>query len=125
MIKPTEIRKYIDPPAFLQEVVRAVTTKHVEALLAQLPVVAENDYLFNPKDPYLGWKEGFLHWFPVGGERGNAGRIKLAGSPFNPIGERTINAMEALIEMKRGTGRAQDQSDIDALRRLREALGDG
>src|SRR5438445_343874 len=31
----------------------------------------------------------------------HTGRIKLAGAPENPIAERTINAMEALVEMER------------------------
>src|SRR5437763_49439 len=99
MIKPTDIKKFIDPQAFVQQVVKAVTTKAVDSLLAAVPIVGENDYVFNPKDPYQGWKEGLLHWYPVGAERGNAGRIKLAGSAFNPIGERTVNCMESLIEM--------------------------
>jgi hypothetical protein len=101
MIKPTDLRKHVDPAVFVKNIVEAVTTKRVEALLAQLPVVGVNDYVFNPKDPYQGWKEGMFHWYPVGGERGNAGRIKLAGNPENPIGERTINAMEAMIDMMR------------------------
>lgn len=101
MIKPTDMKKFITPHTFIQQVVKAVTTKAVDNLLSGLPIVGENDYVFNPKDPYQGWKEGSLHWYPVGSERGNAGRIKLAGSAFNPIGERTVNCMESLIEMKR------------------------
>jgi hypothetical protein len=85
----------------MREIVNAVTSRRVEALLTQLPITSENEYIFNSKDPYAGWREGRFHWYPVGGDRGNAGRIKLAGSPFNPIGERTINAMESLIEMMR------------------------
>jgi hypothetical protein len=38
---------------------------------------------------------------PVGRDRGNAGRIKLANIPVNPIAERLINGMEALIELHR------------------------
>ena len=101
MIKPTDLRRHIEPHTFAKEVVGAVVTKKIEALIAQLPITGENDYLFNPKDPYAGWKEGAFHWYPVGVERGNAGRIRLAGSPINPIGERTVNGMEALIEMMR------------------------
>lgn len=101
MIKPVDIRKHVDPDKFIQEVLTAVTTKRVDALMAELPIVEDDAYIFNPKDPYQGWKEGFFHWFPVGGERGNGGRIKLAGDPMNPIGERTINGIEALIEMER------------------------
>jgi hypothetical protein len=125
MIKPTDVRIHIDPKLFIKEVVIAVTTQKIDALLAQLPIVNENQYLFNAKDPYAGWKEGALHWYPVGGERGNAGRIKLAGSPINPIGERTINGMEALLEMmrqlelKRGPA-APPTSPRDAVKRYFE-----
>src|ERR1700683_774495 len=101
MIKPSDVRQHVDPNTFATEIAAAFTAKKVAALLNQLPIAGESDYVFNPKDPYAGWKEGSFHWFPVGGERGNAGRIKLAGSPINPIGERTINGMEALIEMMR------------------------
>lgn len=101
MMKPADLRRHIDPDAFAGEIMESVTTKKVMDLLAQLPIADENAYSFNPKDPYAGWSEGKFHWYPVGGERGNAGRIKLAGSPINPIGERAINGMEALIEMMR------------------------
>jgi hypothetical protein len=101
MIKPSDLRQHVDPQTFSAEIVAAVTTKKVAALLDQLPIADEGEYMFNSRDPYAGWKEGAFHWYPVGGERGNAGRIKLAGSPINPIGERTVNAMEALIEMMR------------------------
>src|SRR5206468_3447628 len=47
------------------------------------------------------WTEGGLHWYAVGGQPGNAGRIKLAGAPEHPIGERTINAIEAIVELER------------------------
>lgn len=122
MIKPTEIQKHVDPVAFLTKASEAVTTKAVEDLLSQLPIVGEHDYVFDPKNPYHGWKEGSLHWYPVGGERGNAGRISLAGNPANPLGERTINSMEALIELHRRLEllNGQVQSPIsprDAVRR--------
>src|SRR5262249_53990389 len=47
------------------------------------------------------WQEGKLHWYPVGGLLGNQANIKHAGAPENPIGERTVNAFEALIELER------------------------
>ncbi len=46
-------------------------------------------------------------------------RIEAAGLSLH------IATIDALIEMKSDTGRAQDECDIDALRRLKEALGDG
>jgi hypothetical protein len=66
-----------------------------------LCIVPEPDYRFNAKRPCESWQEGKLHWYPVGADRGNAGRIKLAGAPENPIGERVINAIEALLELAR------------------------
>jgi hypothetical protein len=90
-----------DPKSFLKEAQAATSSKAIKNLLAQLPITAEKDYTFDEDAPQNGWQEGKLHWFPVGRDRGNAGRIKLAGSPENPIGERTINAMEALIERER------------------------
>ncbi|MFH1132183.1 MAG: nucleotidyl transferase AbiEii/AbiGii toxin family protein [Pseudomonadota bacterium] len=36
-----------------------------------------------------------------------------------------IASLQNLIQMKQGTGRTQDEADIDALRRLMEALKDG
>lgn len=101
MIKPADLRKHVDPNVFIREIQNAVTTKRVDALLAQLPIVGENQYVYDPKDPYKGWQEGEFHWVPVGLDRGNGGRIKLAGDGVNPLGERAINGMEALIEMMR------------------------
>ena len=47
------------------------------------------------------WQPGHLHWIPVGKDRGNGGRIKLAGEPMNPLAERLVNGMESLIEHAR------------------------
>jgi hypothetical protein len=50
---------------------------------------------------------------------------QLAGEAVRiPAGARTLSiaSIDALITMKSGTGRAQDESDVDALRRLKEAL---
>src|SRR5208337_3400381 len=63
---------------------QAMTVAGLQNILTELPIVDENEYVFNPSAPSDGWKHGFLHWYPVGGDRGNAGRIKLAGSPENP-----------------------------------------
>jgi hypothetical protein len=101
MIKPTDITKYIKDDQFLGATTDAITAKAVEELMAPLPIVPEPEYRFNAKTPWDTWQEGKLHWYPVGGDRGNAGRIKLAGSPENPIGERTVNSIEALIELAR------------------------
>jgi hypothetical protein len=101
MINATDITKHMSPAKFGERAGHALTTHELGKLLLDLPIVGENDYLFNASNPELGWKEGFLHWYPVGGDRGNAGRIKLAGSPENPIAERTINAMESMIELHR------------------------
>jgi hypothetical protein len=89
------------PVEFLNLLTSATSTKALRDILVPLPIVPEEDYKFSAADPSRGWRAGHLHWYPVGGDRGNAGRIKLAGAPENPIAERTINAMEALIELER------------------------
>ena len=66
-----------------------------------MPVVHETDYVWVDTEPSKGWQFGKLHWIPVGRDRGNAGRIQLAGDPYNPSAERLINGMEALIELMR------------------------
>jgi hypothetical protein len=120
MIEPTEIP---DQAKFLRGAITATSSKAVRDLLSSLPIVAENEYAFNELDPERGWREGHFHWYPVGRERGNAGRIKLAGAPENPIAERTINAMEALIELERqrelktGPGTLPPQSPREAVKR--------
>ncbi len=95
------ISDHIKPEAFLIQAVEATTVKAVASLLAQLPIVSEHDYAFEASNPEKGWQEGKLHWIPLGKERGNAGRVKQASRPENPIAERTINGMEALIELMR------------------------
>src|SRR5690242_10400769 len=98
---PTLIASHINPMEFLTKAAKAVTSSDVEALLSHLPVTPENDYIFHEEHPEAGWRHGYFHWIPVGRDRGNAGRIKLANQPVNPIAERAINGMEAIIEMAR------------------------
>jgi hypothetical protein len=100
-MKATIIADYIKPIPFLTQAVQATTVKSITSLLSQLPIVDENDYAYDPRDPIKNWVQGKLHWIPLGKDRGNAGRIKLASRPEGPIGERAINAMEALIELMR------------------------
>ncbi|MBS2023597.1 MAG: hypothetical protein JST92_14435 [Deltaproteobacteria bacterium] len=90
-----------NPGAFLAEAMQATSAKALKTVLAQLQIVSEKEYVFDADAPEKTWQEGKLHWYPVGRDRGNAGRIKLAGNPENPIAERTINAMEAVIERER------------------------
>lgn len=101
MIKASDLSSHVDPREFLRRAVSALTSAAILRLLAELPIAGESDYVYNAKDPSHGWKEGYLHWYPVGGDRGNGGRIKLATRPENPIGERAINAMEGVIELER------------------------
>ncbi|MGD0058418.1 MAG: hypothetical protein ABSD58_03280 [Verrucomicrobiia bacterium] len=97
----SDVTKTIDPQAFLSRLVEATSAKGVRDVLAILPIVGERDYTYDHSQPEHGWVEGRLHWYPVGGDRGNGGRIKHAGSPENPIAERTVNAFEAMIELHR------------------------
>jgi hypothetical protein len=100
-MRPTRIEDFVKPDAFLQQATQVTTVSAIRSLLSQLPIVSENDDAFDPCNPTKGWVEGKLHWLPLGKDRGNAGRIKLASRPEGPIAERTINGMEALIEMMR------------------------
>lgn len=101
MIQPTPLSKSVKPADFIGQALRAVTSADVEAVLTQLPITPEDQYVFNEEEPEAGWVTGNFHWIPVGRERGNAGRIKLANQPVNPIAERTVNGMEAIIELAR------------------------
>lgn len=101
MIEPTQLSNSVKPPDFIAQAIRATTTADVEAILGHLPITREDEYVFNEEQPEVGWQPGQFHWLPVGRERGNAGRIKLANQPVNPIAERAVNGMEAIIELAR------------------------
>lgn len=86
----------------LKKVLDATTRGDIAALLELIPVTSHEEYFLDHKGNPVGeWVKGNLHWLPVGRDRGNGGRIKLAGNPMNPIAERLVNAMEALIELFR------------------------
>jgi hypothetical protein len=93
-----DLEKHVNPVTFLQNLRNARTPADIEALLATIPI-SSVDYDSGPLDRI--WEPGKLHWLPVGGDRGNAGRIKLANNPVNPLAERLINGMEAIIELAR------------------------
>jgi hypothetical protein len=82
-MKITNIADFIQPMEFLAQAVQATSVKAITSLLNQLPIVSEDEYTFTASNPEKDWVEGKLHWVPLGKDRGNAGRIKLAGrSPF-------------------------------------------
>lgn len=85
----------------LKRLMGITNVTEMEALLATLPIVSEHDTSFDATRASATWKQGHLHWMPVGADRGNAGRIKLANHPVNPLAERIVNGMEALIELER------------------------
>jgi hypothetical protein len=95
----TQLAAHVNSAEFITRAAKASTRRDVEALLSELPITPEDEYAFDEEHPDDGWKQGQFHWIPVGRERGNAGRIKLANLPVNPIAERTVNGMEALIEL--------------------------
>jgi hypothetical protein len=64
------------PVDFITTALRISTISDIETLLSQLPITPEDEYAYDPDNPEAGWRPGYLHWIPVGGERGNAGRIK-------------------------------------------------
>ncbi|MGH9641381.1 MAG: hypothetical protein ACRD3Q_03055, partial [Terriglobales bacterium] len=101
MITPTLLSDHVVAKDFISRAVKAATTTDIEALLAELPITSEHDYAFDEENPEHGWQSGRFHWIPVGRDRGNKGRIALANVPVNPIAERTVNGMEAIIELAR------------------------
>lgn len=101
VVAVTELPSDCPADQFLRQAITASTVSAIELLLAKLPIVSEHDKTFDPAQPSLSWKEGRFHWLPVGNDRGNAGRIKLANQPVNPMAERIVNGMEALIELMR------------------------
>src|SRR5688572_22790704 len=123
MIEATSLASYVQPVEFLKKAGKAITTSDIEALLSQLPICPEDEYSFDEGAPEKDWQEGKFHWIPVGGERGNAGRIKQANQPVNPIAERVVNGMEAIIEMarqreiERNPSQAPPLSPRDAVKR--------
>ena len=126
MIRATELENRLDASGFLRALLDSDSSASVKGLLRLLPILGENEYVFGAKRPENGWREGYLHWYPVGGDRGNAGRIKLAGSPENPLAERIVNGIEALIELerqlelKRDSGKRPPASPREAVQRYFE-----
>jgi len=97
----TDLGEFVDAEGFLRKALCALTSKDIEILLEQIPIVSEQEDTYCSEISQSEWHEGKFHWIPVGRERCNAGRIKLANNPINPIAERLINGMEALIELHR------------------------
>jgi hypothetical protein len=90
------------PPDLLSRLLSARSTVQVETILAGLPIVPPEHYQWlSAEERSSAWQPGKLHWIPVGKDRGNGGRIKLAGEPMNPLAERLVNGMESLIELAR------------------------
>lgn len=95
----------------LSDILNASTTDAVTRILKTLPIVDPEDYHLDYGGKIYGeWRDGYLHWLPVGMERGNGGRIKLAGKPTNPIAERLVNGQESAIELERLRELARDPS---------------
>jgi hypothetical protein len=110
MMPLTSLGNFVNPQEFISQAARATTGAAVEALLSGLPITPEDQYAYNEDSPEDGWQPNNFHWIPVGRDRGNAGRIKQANHPVNPIAERVVNGMEAMIEMARQCELAKDPS---------------
>jgi hypothetical protein len=92
----------MNAPDLLHRLTNARSTSQTEAIMSGLPIVPTDQYQWLSADERSGpWQPGKLHWVPVGRDRGNGGRIKLAGEPMNPLAERLVNGMESLIELAR------------------------
>ena len=101
MTDPTRLSDHVAPADFIAKAIKATTSTDVEGVLSELPITPEDNYAYDENNPENGWRPGYFHWLPVGKERGNAGRINQANLPVNPIAERVINGMEAIIELAR------------------------
>src|SRR5712671_5481124 len=97
----TKTSSLLESPELLLTLLSTKATGAVEKLLKELLVVDQTAYLWTDDDPGKNWQPGKLHFIPVGRDRGNAGRVQLAGDPYNPSAERLINGMEAIIELAR------------------------
>lgn len=122
-IPRTDITALTDCNKLLADTLGTITVEGLDNLVARLPIVPEGQYRFNEEDSSRGWQPGKLHWYPVGGLLGNQANIKHAGSAINPIGERVVNAFEALIELERQQELINDATAVspisprDAVRR--------
>ena len=86
----------------LVRLLSARNVEQVEDIMDGLPIIHPEQYQWLSAEDRSGvWAQGKLHWVPVGLDRGNGGRIKLAGEPMNPLAERLVNGMESLIEHAR------------------------
>ena len=73
-----------DAPDLLRQLMTTRTTTQTEIIMAGLPIVPPEEYQWLSADERSRpWQSGKLHWVPVGRDRGNGGRIKLAGEPIN------------------------------------------
>jgi hypothetical protein len=108
---------FLNDPALLKQLINATTTQDVEAILVLLKVISENEYAWSDTLPATGWHSGCLHWIPVGRDRGNAGRIQLAGEPLNPAAERLVTGMEAIIELLKDPNATMPASPREAVLR--------
>lgn len=97
----TDLSKHVNAEDFLKQLTQTRTVAAVEQALKGLPIVDEQAYLFDEKEPTKGWKEGHLHWIPLGRKRGATGQVTLGKGPVPPLAERLVNGMEALIELMR------------------------
>jgi hypothetical protein len=92
----------LNAPDLLHRLMNVRSTAQTEAIMAGLPIVPPEQYQWlSAEERSAPWQPGKLHWVPVGRDRGNGGRIKLAGEPMNPLAERLVNGMESLIELAR------------------------
>jgi hypothetical protein len=72
----------MNAPDLLHRLMNVRSTAQTEAIMAGLPIVLPEHYQWlSAEERSAPWQPGKLHWVPVGRDRGNGGRIKLAGEP--------------------------------------------
>jgi len=88
-IEPTKLNSNVDPELLLRRILSASTSNAVEEILATLPIRNEQEYTFNSDDNKQDWKQGMLHWFPVGGQAKSTtfGRSEPAAEAAPPAAE--------------------------------------
>lgn len=101
-----DISQHTDSKRFLADAIKACRQADLDELLGRLPIVPPDEYWHF--DPSASWIDGKLHWVPVGLQKSNMGRIQLANNPINPMAERAVNGMEALIELARARELAEN-----------------
>jgi len=63
MIEPTSLANYVTPATFMAHAIKATSSLDIEALLSQLPIAPEDEYIHDDENPNMSWQSGkFSDW---------------------------------------------------------------